>query len=676
MAEGEVVERLVVEFDAKIDKVLAKLNGLNRAVHGSAHQIEMDFKNIHIDEALYKVFSAGHNQVIEEAAGKLGIFGKALEPLGALGLGAAAGIGAVGLAIEEAVKAAEWAEQLEMTAKKIGVTTTALQEFDFVATASGIPIEAMRESLGGLQAKIGQVQSGVAKAQTVKIFEALDITPDQLRRMGDLQTILPVIAEKLSELPSAERAGLAARLDITPILPALLKGKDGLSDLTAEAHRYGIVVDADVVAKSAEAAEKLKIASDIIDKNLKVAFANLATPIAAATLELAKFLAAAAKIGQIKSPNDYLSVIAKRQWLAGDTDGANKTEAAWRKNMGLGVTTEDILNRLGMHPEVAALVKSTSRTGRAGRATRATAVDTGPDTEAMARDGQAAITRAMEQELRAREQLADTADERLALGKSLIDVETAAQIKANDDLVAKGKISEVDALLANLDIQMAGDEKKLLLQREADLKVKAAQDAAKQAQDDATAEQAKTIHDAYYNAIHGALDAAVRGGWPGLAKYMADTLQRHLLDALSNSLTNVLLGGGAGGGTGLFGAVLGAAFGLPGFASGTDSAPGGLSLVGEHGPELMNVPKGAQIVPNGLLGKLGGAASAGGGGGVQVLSFDLRGAVMTQDLLAQMNRMADHAAQSATIRGAALGAAAARSIVPNEIGLRQSRILR
>lgn len=44
----------------------------------------------------------------------------------------------------------------------------------------------------------------------------------------------------------------------------------------------------------------------------------------------------------------------------------------------------------------------------------------------------------------------------------------------------------------------------------------------------------------------------------------------------------------------------------PGFASGTDSAPGGWSMVGENGPEWMNVPKGAQILPNGQ--------SPGGGG--------------------------------------------------------------
>lgn len=39
----------------------------------------------------------------------------------------------------------------------------------------------------------------------------------------------------------------------------------------------------------------------------------------------------------------------------------------------------------------------------------------------------------------------------------------------------------------------------------------------------------------------------------------------------------------------------------PKFAHGTNSAPGGLSLVGELGPELVNLPKGSQVTPNSKL---------------------------------------------------------------------------
>lgn len=46
------------------------------------------------------------------------------------------------------------------------------------------------------------------------------------------------------------------------------------------------------------------------------------------------------------------------------------------------------------------------------------------------------------------------------------------------------------------------------------------------------------------------------------------------------------------------GAALGAGAGglsIPMFASGTSSAPGVLAMVGEKGPELVNLPRGAQV---------------------------------------------------------------------------------
>lgn len=46
------------------------------------------------------------------------------------------------------------------------------------------------------------------------------------------------------------------------------------------------------------------------------------------------------------------------------------------------------------------------------------------------------------------------------------------------------------------------------------------------------------------------------------------------------------------------------AIGIPGFARGTNFAPGGLALVGERGPELVNLPRGSQVTPNHELGGL------------------------------------------------------------------------
>lgn len=49
----------------------------------------------------------------------------------------------------------------------------------------------------------------------------------------------------------------------------------------------------------------------------------------------------------------------------------------------------------------------------------------------------------------------------------------------------------------------------------------------------------------------------------------------------------------------------------PAFAIGTRNAPGGLSLVGERGPELVNIPRGASVIPaaqtSNMMGGMGGA---------------------------------------------------------------------
>jgi hypothetical protein len=63
------------------------------------------------------------------------------------------------------------------------------------------------------------------------------------------------------------------------------------------------------------------------------------------------------------------------------------------------------------------------------------------------------------------------------------------------------------------------------------------------------------------------------------------------------SIFGSLFGGGAAG--------AGAASGWSGFgmfAKGTNFAPGGMALVGERGPELVNLPRGSRVTPNDKLG--------------------------------------------------------------------------
>ena len=47
-------------------------------------------------------------------------------------------------------------------------------------------------------------------------------------------------------------------------------------------------------------------------------------------------------------------------------------------------------------------------------------------------------------------------------------------------------------------------------------------------------------------------------------------------------------------------------FNLKWYARGTNFHPGGWAVVGEQGPELLNLPRGSQVVPNNKMGTVGG----------------------------------------------------------------------
>lgn len=91
-------------------------------------------------------------------------------------------------------------------------------------------------------------------------------------------------------------------------------------------------------------------------------------------------------------------------------------------------------------------------------------------------------------------------------------------------------------------------------------------------------------------------------------------------------------GGGAGGGLfgwlgGLFSPNLSKYAGLTGlFADGTNYAPGGMAIVGERGPELVNLPQGSQVFDTNRSSRMMGGSREGGGSQRPVQNFYLDGA--------------------------------------------------
>ncbi len=79
---------------------------------------------------------------------------------------------------------------------------------------------------------------------------------------------------------------------------------------------------------------------------------------------------------------------------------------------------------------------------------------------------------------------------------------------------------------------------------------------------------------------------------------LGESLMNKGLNGLLDIGLNALFGAmGGGGGLGRLGSFsIGS---LPMYANGTDNHPGGLAIVGERGPEIVNLPRGSSVTPNG-----------------------------------------------------------------------------
>ena len=300
MSDGEVIERLIVQFEAdlsKLEKSMARaaattLKG-TKDMEGHFNALEKFMGEFDPGKALEKTFSRARLGLIEEGGARIGVFGSALEALGPIGLAAGAGLAAFAVSGEQAMKAMEWAEQLEVVAKKLGVTTTAIQEMDFVAAGSGVSSEIMRDGLQKVSQAIGLYQSNVKDARVKSIFEALGISKDDARSWQTPVEGLEAIADKIHALKSTtEQLALAQKLRVPPeMVPLLQMGGDKIREMRGEAERAGAVMDHSMVAKAAELAAKMKETNQVITVELHAAFVALAPVV----LKIATLMAAMAR---------------------------------------------------------------------------------------------------------------------------------------------------------------------------------------------------------------------------------------------------------------------------------------------------------------------------------------------------------------------------------------------
>lgn len=139
---------------------------------------------------------------------------------------------------------------------------------------------------------------------------------------------------------------------------------------------------------------------------------------------------------------------------------------------------------------------------------------------------------------------------------------------------------------------------------------------------------------------------------------IADLIRIAVQQAIIKPLANALFGGGESGGGGGFLSSIASVAGLFGGrrASGGNVSAGRMYPVNETGIEGFQPAQSGKIIP---LGRMPNAATGGGTTIIQPLNFNLDGAVLTADLLAQMQGMAAQAGRAGALAGADLAGARA-----------------
>jgi hypothetical protein len=191
-------------------------------------------------------------------------------------------------------------EQLKVQADQLGASTTELQEFRYAGQQVGLAAGDMDKALQKLNIQIGLAAAGADKQKG--LFDALGISvtgaDGKARAAYDVFADLAGAIGKI-ENPATRAATLAALLgeELGPKLaPLLAKGADGMRTLRDDAHRLGIVLSEDAIAKSSEAAREIETLKSVLAVNISNAVADNAAGIAKLAESITDLSVAAIKL--------------------------------------------------------------------------------------------------------------------------------------------------------------------------------------------------------------------------------------------------------------------------------------------------------------------------------------------------------------------------------------------
>jgi hypothetical protein len=184
---------------------------------------------------------------------------------------ALAGAAIVGEIANLAKRGLDYASSLGEVSEQLGVTSEDLQIYRYAATQVGLSQDEMDRGLQRLTRTLGEAQLGSKKAG--EVFEALGV--DIRTASGAMKTtgeIIPEISQALSKIPDpARRAAVETQLfgKAGQQLDTLLAGGSGaIDELRNAAHNLGIVLSDQEIQRADQTADKLAEVKTVLEARI------------------------------------------------------------------------------------------------------------------------------------------------------------------------------------------------------------------------------------------------------------------------------------------------------------------------------------------------------------------------------------------------------------------------
>lgn len=249
LADGKISPEQYRDFEREIESTRQQLTRLEAAASGT-------------DDAVADVGDAAEEagQKAEKASGGWTVLKGTLADLAASAIKTAASA-ISGTAQEMITGAAEYGDTIDKMSQKMGMSSDAYQEWDFVLQHCGASIESLKPAMKTL---------ATAAENGSDAFAQLGISQEQIAGMSQEQLFDATIAGLQNVTDETQRTYLAGKLlgrGATELGPLLNTSADDVADMRAQVHDLGGVMGSDAVKAAAAYQDSLQ--------NMQYAFSGL-----------------------------------------------------------------------------------------------------------------------------------------------------------------------------------------------------------------------------------------------------------------------------------------------------------------------------------------------------------------------------------------------------------------